>query len=62
MPKRFSAIAGILLMAFAVAQAARAFYGVDIVVNGYHVPLITSWIVAAISALVGVLAFREAHG
>lgn len=61
MPRRFSAIAGILLMAIAVAQAARALYGIDITVNGYHVPFITSWILAAVAAFVGVLAFREAH-
>jgi hypothetical protein len=60
MPKRFTIIAAILLGAIAVAQAARAFYGLDVVVNGYHVPVAMSWAAAVIGAFVAVMAFREA--
>jgi len=60
MPKRFTIIAAILLGAIAAAQAARAYYGIDIVINGYEVPVAMSWAGAAVAAIVAVLAFREA--
>ena len=59
MPKRFTIIAAILLGVIAAGQAARAFYDLDVVVDGYHVPVALSWAAAAIAALVAVLAFRE---
>ena len=60
MPKRFTIIAALLLGAIAVAQGVRAFYGVDLIVNGYHIPVAVSWAAAAVGAIVSVLAFREA--
>jgi len=60
MPKRFTIIAAILLGVIAIAQGVRAFYGVDMVVNGYHIPVAISWAAAAVGAIVAVLAFREA--
>jgi hypothetical protein len=60
MPKRFTIIAAILLGAIAAAQAVRAYYGLEVVVNGYHVPVALSWAAAGIGALVAILAFREA--
>lgn len=60
MPRRFTAIAAILLGVIAIAQAVRAFTGVDVVVNGYHVPVMMSWIAAAVAGIIAVLAFREA--
>lgn len=60
MPRRFTIIAAILLGVFAAAQAARAYYGLDMAIGGYHVPVAVSWAVAAVTALVAVLAFREA--
>lgn len=60
MPKRFTIIAALLLGAIAVAQGVRAFYGFDVIVNGYHVPVALSWAVAGIGIIVAVLAFREA--
>ena len=62
MPKRFTLIAAIFLGAIAVSQVARAFYGVDMQVNGMHVPMAMSWIVAVLFGLVAVAAFREADG
>lgn len=60
MPKRFTIIAAILLGVIAAGQAAGAFYGIDMVVNGVHIPAGVSWAVAAVGAIVSVLAFREA--
>ena len=60
MPKRFTIIAAILLGAISVGQAVGAFYGIDMVVNGFHIPAGVSWAVAAVGAIVSVLAFREA--
>lgn len=61
MPKRFTLIAAIFLGAIAASQVARAFYGVDMQVNGMHVPMAMSWIVAVLFGLVAVAAFREAE-
>jgi hypothetical protein len=59
-PKLFSTIAAILLGAIAVALAARAYYGLELIVDTYHVPLLTSWIGAGVLAIVAIFAFREA--
>lgn len=59
MPKRFTIIAAILLGVIAAAQAARAYYGLDVVVGSYHVPIALSWAAAAVAGLVAILAFRE---
>ena len=61
MPKRFTIIAAILLGAIAVGQGLRAFFELDVIVNGYHVPLALSWAAAVIGILVAVMAFREAE-
>ena len=61
MPKRFTSIGAILFGAIAAAQAARIYYGADVVVNAYHVPMAASWAAAAIAALLCVMLFREAQ-
>jgi len=61
MPKRFTLIAAIFLGAIAASQVARAFYGVDMQVNGMHVPMAISWIVAVLFGLVSIADFREAE-
>ena len=60
-PKRFTIIAAILLGVIAAAQAYRAYYAIDITINGVHVPVALSWAAAGIGAIVAVLAFREAE-
>ncbi len=60
MPKRFTLIAAIFLGVIAVAQAVRAFYGFDMQVDGVHIPMAVSWVVAGLFGIVAVLAFREA--
>jgi hypothetical protein len=59
MPKRFTIIAAILLGVIAAGQAARAYYGLDVTVGSYHVPLALSWAAAVVAGFVSVLAFRE---
>jgi lipopolysaccharide export LptBFGC system permease protein LptF len=62
MPRRFTIIAAIFLGVIAASQAARAFYGFDMQVNGIHIPIAASWAVAAVLGLVAVFAFRESDG
>lgn len=59
-PKLFSTIAAILLAVIAVAQGLRAYYGLDLVVGTYHVPVMMSWIAAGVAGVIALLAFREA--
>jgi hypothetical protein len=61
MPKRFTSIGAMLFGAIALAQGARIYFGADIVVNGYHVPMFLSYAAAAIAALLCVMQFREAQ-
>ena len=51
MQRPVSAVAIILLLAIAVAQAGRAIYGIDVTVAGTPVPMAVSWAVAAVAAL-----------
>lgn len=59
-PKLFSTIAAILLAVIAAAQGLRAYYGLDLVVGTYHVPVMMSWIAAGVAGVIALLAFREA--
>jgi hypothetical protein len=59
MPKRFTLIAAIFLGVIAVSQAARIYFGYDVLVGSYHVPMAISWGMAILCGGVAVLAFRE---
>jgi hypothetical protein len=61
MHKPFSLISGLLLLAIAVIQGLRASYGLDVVVDGYQVPVVASWAAAAIAALLGLMVLRESR-
>ena len=61
MPKRFTSIGAIVFGAIAAGQAARIFYGADVVVNSYHVPMALSYGAAAIAGLLCVMLFRDAR-
>ena len=61
MPKRFTTIGAILFGAIAAAQGARIYFGADVVVNSYHVPMAASWAAAVVAALLCVMLFREAN-
>jgi len=61
MRRPFTAIAALLLLIIALAQATRAFLGLEVVVDGYSVPVVASWIAAAVAGALGLLLFREAR-
>lgn len=61
MHKPFSLIAGLLLLAIAVIQGLRASYGLDVVIDGYQVPVVASWVAAAVAALLGLMVLRESR-
>lgn len=57
--KPFTALAALLLLAVALAQAARAYMGLDVVISDYHVPVVASWIVAGITGFLSLMLFVE---
>lgn len=59
-PKLFSTVAAIILGVIAGALAVRAYYGIDVVVGNFHVPMLMSWIAAGVLGIVALFAFREA--
>ena len=61
MPKRFTSIGAIFFGVIAAAQAARIYYGLDITIGDFHVPMLFSWAVAGVAALLSVMQFREAN-
>lgn len=61
MPKRFTSIGAILFGVIAALQAARIYYGLDVTIGEFHVPMQASWAVALIAVLLCVMQFREAN-
>ncbi len=61
MPKRFTSIGAIMFGVIAGGQAARIYYSLDIQVGSFHVPMMLSWAVAGLAALLCVMLFREAQ-
>jgi hypothetical protein len=59
-PRLFSTVAAIFLGVIAGAMAFRAYYGIEVVVGNFHVPMLMSWIAAGVIGIVAVFAFREA--
>ncbi len=59
-PKLFSTVAAIILGVLAGALAYRGYYGIDVAVGTFHVPILMSWIVAGVFGIVAIFAFREA--
>jgi hypothetical protein len=59
-PRLFSTVAAIFLGVIAGAMAVRAYYGIEVVVGNFHVPMLMSWIAAGVIGIVAVFAFREA--
>lgn len=60
MPKRFTSIGAIMFGAIAAGAGAKIYYGLDVVVGSFHVPMLVSWAVAVVAALLCVMLFREA--
>ena len=61
MPKRFTSIGAIMFGLIAALQGARIYYGLDVVIGSFHVPMMLSWAVAVLAALLCVMLFREAE-
>jgi hypothetical protein len=61
MRKPFTTVAALILGLVAIAQATRAALGVEVVIDGYQVPVMASWIAAAVAGVVSLMAFREAR-
>ena len=59
LPKRFTLIAAIFLAVIAASQAARIYFGYDVLVGSYHVPMAISWGIAILCGVVSIFAFRE---
>lgn len=59
MRRPFSTLAGLFILFIAVAQGARAFLGLELIVGTFHVPVMTSWIAAGIAAVLGLGALSE---
>jgi hypothetical protein len=60
MRRPFTIIAALLIGFIAAAQATRAFLGVDVVVDTFHVPIVASWVAAGVGAFISLMLFREA--
>ncbi len=59
-PRLFSTVAAIFLGVIAGALAFRAYYGIDVAVGTYHVPIFMTWVAAGVIGIVAAFAFREA--
>jgi len=57
--KPFTIIAALLLLVIAACHAYRAYAGLDFVFAGFAVPIVGSWIAAAVTALLGIMLFVE---
>jgi hypothetical protein len=59
MSKPFTIIAAIIFLLVAAAHAYRAYAGLAVVVGGHEIPVMASWIAAGVSAVIGLMLFRE---
>jgi uncharacterized integral membrane protein len=57
--KPFTVITALLLLLIAAAHAYRAYAGLDFVFGSFHPPIMASWIVAAVAAILGIMLFVE---
>lgn len=57
----FTAIGALVLLIVAILQATRAALGIEVIVDGYPVPIVASWIAAAVAGVLALMMFREAR-
>ena len=57
----FTMIGGLVLLLIAAVQAVRAFLGFDVIIDGYHVPLMASWIAAGVLGVLSLMVLGEAR-
>jgi uncharacterized membrane protein len=59
--KPFTTIGGLVLLLIAVVQAVRAFLGFEVIIDGYAVPVMASWVVAIVLGLLSLMVLGEAR-
>lgn len=57
--KPFTFVAAILLLAVAVCHAYRAYAGFDFIYGTIHIPIVASWVAAAVTAFLGLMLLME---
>ena len=57
--KPFTIISALLLLLIAACHAYRAYAGLDFVFGTFHVPMMASWVAAAVTAILGIMLFVE---
>jgi hypothetical protein len=57
--KPFTIISALVLLLIAVAHAYRAYYGIDVLVAHHAIPIMASWVCAAVTAILGIMLFVE---
>lgn len=59
--KPFTALTALLLFIVAIAQAARAYLGLDVVIGDFHMPIIASVGAAVVTGFLSIMLFVEAR-
>ena len=59
--KPFTALTALMLFIVAIAQAARAYYGLDVAIGDFHVPIVASIGVAVLTGFLSIMLFVEAR-
>ena len=61
MRRPFTILAALLLLIVTLAQAARALTGAEVLIDGYSMPVMASWVAAAVAGFLSLMLFREAR-
>jgi len=59
--KPFTTIAALIFLLVAAAHVYRAYAGLPVVVDGHDIPVMASWIAAAVAALLGLMVLVESR-
>lgn len=59
--KPFTTIGALIFLLVAAAHAYRAYSGLAVTFDGHDVPMMASWIAAAVSGLLGLMMLMEAR-
>ncbi len=59
MSRPFTIVGAIVLLAVAAAHVFRIGAGVAVMIGSYNVPMVASWVAAAIAAFVGMMTIIE---
>ena len=59
MPKNYIAVSGVVFGLVALAQVARAIGQIPVLIGSFEVPVLASWIAAAVAAFLCYWAFKS---